>query len=353
MKKLFCLILVLILALSAASCELLTPKEYEILNGPADLIVHFIDVGQGDCTLLESRGEFVLIDAGESEYGGEVVKYIESRKADTLKYVIATHPHSDHIGGMKKVLKNVDTENFITVETDQSTKTWLNVLKTVEEKDINYIDAVPGDTYSFGEAEFTILAPNAENYQGYNDYSVVTMVTCGDIRFLLTGDAEKQSEKEMLEKGYDLKADVLKCGQHGSSSSSSAKFLKAVNPAYAIISCGKNNDYGHPHKETLKKLSLMDTTCYRTDQLGTIVAYTDGSTLSFSCEKGDLSRESYQSGDRTEAPDALYIGNKNSHVFHYAQCSGVSGMKENNKVEFTSREEAIAQGYKPCSLCNP
>lgn len=354
MKKILCLILAVTVALCAAGCELFSPKKTELVNeDDAKLKVHFIDVDQGDSTLLESDGEFVLIDAGEKEYGSRVLKYIKSRGAESLKYVIATHPHSDHIGGLKKVINGIKAENFITVETDQTTRTWLNVLEAVDKNNVNYIDAVPGDRYTFGDASFTIMAPLSDHYEGYNSYSVVTMVQCGDIRFLLTGDAEKDSEKEMLNAGEDLRADVLKCGHHGSSTSSTAAFLKAVRPAYAVISCGKNNDYGHPHKETLKKLKLLGCTYFRTDQMGTIVASTDGRYLSFSAERSSDEIPTY-SADETRSDDLLvYVGNKNSHVFHYPYCSGAKNMKEKNRVEFSTREEAVKAGYNPCSSCNP
>ena len=366
MKKILACLLAVILAVWPASCQVQTPKEYTIDNAQVKLIVHFIDVGQGDSTLLESAGEFVLIDAGEKEYGDDVVDYLRSRCADTLKYVIATHPHSDHVGGLTKVINTVSTQNFITSETDQTTRTWLNVLDAVDRNDVNYIDAEPGATYSFGEAEFTVLGPLSQSSSGYNNDSVVIRAACGDIRFLLTGDAEKQSEKELLNAGTDLKADVLKCGHHGSSSSSTAKFLKAVRPTYAVISCGEDNDYGHPHKETLQKLEMLGCTVYRTDEDGTVIAYTDGHTLSFSTEKGGAS-----AADHTAAPDngttaaeeettapksdtaVSYIGNRNSHIFHQSTCSGVSNMKDSNKVYFVSRQQAVDSGYDPCSLCNP
>lgn len=376
MKKLLCLFMTLAVALTAAAC---TPKQFEINQEAASLTVHFIDVGQGDSTLLESRGEFVLIDAGEKEYGATVTNYLKSRGVRSLKYVIATHPHSDHVGGLTKVIKSFDTENFITVETDQSTRTWLNVLEAVDEKNVNYIDAEVGAEYSFGEAQFTILAPLSDSYSGYNNYSVVTKVTFGKVSFLLTGDAEKQSEKEMIDSGADLRATVLKCGHHGSSSSSTAAFLKAVRPSYAVISCGRDNDYGHPHKETLKKLSLLSCAVYRTDELGTIVAATDGKGITFTTADGELSSSTEadtpadDSGlnadsdsdisDDDSGPDADgdavtpsadgYIGNRNSHVFHRPACSGVATMSEKNKVPFTTREEAISQGYTPCSKCEP
>jgi beta-lactamase superfamily II metal-dependent hydrolase len=326
-----------------------TPKEYANAIGEPALSVHFIDVGQGDSILLESKGEFVLVDAGEKDYGATVTRYIEDQHAAALKYVIATHPHSDHIGGMKQVLDSIRTENFITVETDQSTRTWLNVLDAVDRHDVNYIDAAVGATYSFGEAQFTILAPLSDGYEGYNNYSVVTKVECGDVSFLLTGDAEKLSEKEMIASGADLHADVLKLGHHGSSTSSTAAFLKAVDPSYVVISCGVNNDYGHPHRETMKKLELLGCPVYRTDEMGTVVAYTDGTTLSFSTERGSAAAVT----SATQAAGTAYIGNKNSHVFHRSDCSGASTMSEKNKVAFDSREDAIRQGYTPCGVCNP
>lgn len=353
MKRILCVLSALILLLTTSACQRDSTKQTAHTVDPnAKLIVHFIDVGQGDCTLLESDDEFVLIDAGERDYGDEVADYINEQGADELKYIIATHPHSDHVGGLRKVIDEIDAENFITVETDCATNTWTKTLDAVEKHKINYIDAVPGDTYTVGSASFTILAPLSDSYDGYNSYSVVTKVTCGSISFMLTGDAEKDSEYEMVASGADLKADVLKCGHHGSSTSTTAKFLKAVNPSYAVISCGKNNEYGHPHKETMQKLNALGCQILRTDEMGTIVASTDGVTLSFSTAKGESPVETYTAGDNSEK-SLTYIGNKNSHVFHYANCSGAKSMSEKNKVTFESREEAVEAGYKPCSTCNP
>lgn len=361
MKKILCVLLSVVLLLSLCSCtlenllNLPSPKDYTLL-GDSKLIVHFIDVGQGDSTLLESNGEFVLIDAGEKEYGDDVTDYIESRNCDELKYIIATHPDSDHIGGMKTVIECVDTESFITSETDKSTATWLNVLKAVDDYDINYIDAAPGETYSFGEATFTILAPLGDAYSTYNNYSVVIKVVCGDVSFLLTGDAEKESEKEMLSSGEDLSADVLKCGHHGSSTSTTDAFLSAVHPAFAVISCGENNEYGHPHKETVAKLKDRDIAYYRTDLLGTIIATTDGNGLSFLSHGGkEIETATYSKSEQETADSAslTYVGNKNSKVFHRYDCSGVKTMSDKNMVFFKSRESAVEKGYTPCSLCNP
>ena len=351
MKRLLCIILTLTMALSAASCSVIK-QFFTETNSSGELYVHFLDVGQGDSILLESEDEFVLIDAGERDYGEVVRDYIIERGADELKYVIATHPHSDHVGGLRTVLNGVDAENFITTETDCETYTWTKLLTTVEKQKINYIDAEAGDTYTFGSASFTILAP-LSTYSDYNNSSVVVKVNCGKISFLLAGDAEKSSEYDMVKDGENLKADVLKCAHHGSSSSTTAKFLKAVNPSYAIISCGKNNDYGHPHKETLQKLDKLGCTLYRTDEMGTIVAYTDGSTLSFETSVSMPSSYTSDNAVATKDETDVYIGNKNSKVFHTPDCSGVSSMNEKNKVTFSSREEAVEAGYTPCSSCKP
>ncbi|MBQ3416774.1 MAG: MBL fold metallo-hydrolase [Ruminococcus sp.] len=361
MKKILCIVLAITLLFLLCSCtleELLgipSPKDYNQI-GDAKLIVHFIDVGQGDSTLLESKGEFVLIDAGERDYGDTVAEYAEKRGCNELKYMIATHPDSDHVGGLKTVIETIDTENFITCETDKSTSTWLNVLHAVDEYDVNYIDAEPGKTYSFGEATFTVLAPLGDSYNNYNNYSVVVKAQCGDISFLLTGDAEKESEEQMLRSGEDLSADVLKCGHHGSSTSTSDAFLSAVDPAFAVISCGKNNDYGHPHRETVSKLRERGVAYYRTDLLGTVVAATDGKEISVLSQGGrQIEAETFSRNDSENADQAAisYVGNRSSHVFHRYECSGVKTMKDENMIFFDTREKAIEKGFSPCSLCNP
>ena len=362
MKKILSLFLAILLIIMLTSC--VSKRQHQAINDKTlpsvaeldapYLFVHFIDVGQGDSILLESSGEFVLVDAGEKDYGKTVVDFINSRSADSLKYVIATHPHSDHIGGMEYVLDRVKAESFITAETDQDTNRWLKTLDAVDRNGLDYIDAEVGATYSFGTSQFTILAPNSDSYSGYNDYSVVTKVTCGDISYMLTGDAEKTSEKEMLHSGADLSADVLKLGHHGSSTSSTAAFLKAVAPEYAVISCGKNNDYGHPHEETMKKLELLGCKVYRTDEMGTITAYTDGETLSFyTGSSGSDPYEAASTASDTYETAEYYIGNRNSHVFHLPDCSGAKTMSESNKVIFYSRDKAVSDGYRPCNQCKP
>lgn len=346
-QNILSLILVLtMLALTSCTAQFITGTAGNafVYDG---LTVHFIDVGQGDCTLLVCNGEYMLIDAGEREYGNHVVDYLKAQGAGRLRYVIATHPHSDHVGGLAEVLRDIPCDTFITVETDQTSRTWTEVLCEADEADVEYIDAEVGDVYTLGAGAFTILAPASDDYEGYNNYSVVTRFVYGKTSFLFTGDAERRSENEMLASGLTLSSDVLKCGHHGSSTSSSAKFLKAVRPTSAVISCGVDNEYGHPHKETLEKLALLGTAVYRTDQQGTIVARSDGKTITF------FPKAVNQPTAAGTLADENFVGNRKSMVFHDPSCGATDTMKEANKVYFATREEALKAGYSPCSNCSP
>ncbi|MBQ2972617.1 MAG: MBL fold metallo-hydrolase [Ruminococcus sp.] len=343
-KKILSLFICIAVVLSLCSCSFLSARtSYE-----GDLIAHFIDVGQGDCILLESQDDFVLIDAGEAEYSATVCQYLKNNDVSSIDYVIATHPHSDHCGGLTEVIETFSVDNFITVETDQQTKTWLNVLYAVDNNNVNYIDAKVHSTYTFGNSSFEIMGPYGKSYEGYNDYSVVVKAECGNTSFLLTGDAEKKVEHEMIENGADLSADVLKVGHHGSSTSSCNEFLDAVDPSYAVIMCGMYNDYGHPHVETINSLNARNIATYRTDILGTVVAVSDGSNIEFFYDNEEISVTTSKNDTSLS-----YIGNKNSRKFHLSSCSGAKDIKKKNRVIFDKREEAINNGYTPCKTCNP
>lgn len=252
--------------------------------------VHYIDVGQGDCILIKSDDEAMLIDAGERGNAETITNYLKQHGVTKLDYVIATHPHSDHIGSMADVLSAFPTSNIIMPKLSKSniptTKTYENLLKTVKSQNINMIAAVPGESYKIGKAEMTVLAPLTDN-DDLNNMSVVTRVVYGVNSFLFTGDAEVKSENRILDTDAVLRSDVLKMGHHGSSTSSGEKFMDAVNPRLCIISCGKDNDYGHPHKETLEMLEERKISYLRTDEVGSIVVGSDGTTLTVSTEKGE------------------------------------------------------------------
>lgn len=318
-----------------------------INNSDYSLVLHFIDVGQGDCTLVESNGKYALIDAGEYSEGEKVVAYLASQGVKELDYIIATHPHSDHVGGLSEVIRTFSTGALICPDAP-STSSWEYVMDAADERGVPYETPEPYEFYQLGSATITVLSPSKDAiYSNLNDYSIVTMIEYGNTSALLTGDAEKIVEKELVKGPYDLSADILKCGHHGSSTSSCAQFLEAVSPDAAVISCGKNNDYGHPHKETLTALKDRNIPVWRTDISGNIVALSNGEQFTFS------TATEVTTVAEIISPDALYIGNKNSKIFHTLSCSSVSNMKESNKVSFSVYEDALSAGYKPCGSCKP
>lgn len=337
-------------------CDLGSVLSDYISINEAELTVSFIDVGQGDATLIECGNEAMLIDAGLYSERQAVTSYIAQRGIESLSYCVATHPHADHIGGMSEVIYSFDVDTLVYPVCDADSDSWNYVLDACDEKGVSYLNPEPDDTFTLGDATITVLSPEINaDYDNLNDYSLVLMLEYGNVSFLFTGDAEKKVEKELID-NYYLSADVLKCGHHGSSTSSCTEFIDAVNPAAAVISCGKNNEYGHPHKETLKTLKDRDIEIYRTDLSSTIVALSDGDTITFMSDDevlGTAAANTDTASQGTTATAYEYIGNKNSKVFHALQCSSLETTKEKNKVYFYTREDAVAKGYDPCKACNP
>ena len=242
--------------------------------------VHFIDVSQGDCQLIElPEGKTMLIDAGDNGTEDRIIDYIESLGIKKIDYLVATHPHADHIGGMAEVIANFDIGEIYMPKIQNNTKTFEDMLDVIGEKNLTITSAESGKVlFDYSGVRAEILSPKkGETYEEMNNYSAVLMLQCGDKRFLFMGDAEKDVEGEILKK--DLDADVLKVGHHGSTTSSSKKFLEQVSPEYAVISCGEGNDYGHPHKETINNLKKIAKEILRTDKSGTIVMRCDGSNI--------------------------------------------------------------------------
>ena len=279
-KHLRLIALVLILLLTFAGCSPVntnTINNYNTTN-KNKLIVHYIDVGQADSILVQVNGKNLLIDAGNRDDGSKVVAYLQKQDVKKLDYVIATHPHEDHIGGMSDVIKKYPIVDFYAPKKTNNTKVFENMINALNGKKIKTAKA--GVELDLGEnVKCEMLAPNSSDYDDLNDYSAVVKLTYGDKKFLFMGDAEKLSEKEMLNNNLDLSCDVLKAGHHGSSTSSSKEFLDKSSPKIAVISCGKNNDYGHPHKETLAEFKKRNVTVYRTDIDGTIVLTSDGKKI--------------------------------------------------------------------------
>lgn len=333
-------------------------KEVSNTAAPGNLRVHFIDVGQGDCELVQlPDGQNMLIDAGTNDAGPTVVSYLKSIGITKIDYLIGTHPHEDHIGGMDNVVASFSIGKIYMPRVTTTTATFEDLLKAIQAKNLKIITAKAGIKIADKNGlQITLLAPCKTNYEELNDWSAVTKVQFKNTSFLFTGDAQEQSENEMLSSGTNLKADVLKVGHHGSHSSTSNSFLKAVSPKYAVISVGAGNDYGHPHQVTLDKLTAAGIKTYRTDENGTVVMVSDGTNISVKTLGKAIKPRAPNTGAVTTSTEPVtnainYIGNTNSKKFHRPDCSSLPA--PHNRVYFKTRNEAISTGYSPCKLCNP
>lgn len=333
--------------------------------------VHFIDVGQADSILFEVEDKFMLIDAGNNDDGDLVVNYLKKQGVSTIDYLIGTHPHEDHIGGLDDVIKNFDIKTIIMPEVMHTSKTYEDVLDALINKNYSITAPVVGDVYNINNSSFRILSPVSDYGDDYNNWSVGIKFTTGDIDFVLCGDAEIKAEADIVKANKDLDAEVLKLGHHGSSTSSSKVFVDAITPEYAVISVGEGNSYGHPHWETKDMLDERNIQYFRTDQQGTIVAHTDGKNLTWSVqpvvdgyvEPSKNTSTEVQVVEKIETPSipfttegkgVSYVLNTNTKKFHYSDCSSAKKTKESNKEYYTgTRDELINRGYSPCGNCNP
>ena len=356
------------------------------------LEVHYIDVGQGSATLLKSGRHAMLIDTGDSDQGTKIQLYLTKQGVENLDYLVLTHPDADHIGGAPVIITKFGIGQLFLSNYEKDNKTTQKVRDAMQYKGLTASDCQVGDTYTLGNASFTILAPVKE-YADSNNASIVIMVQNGNNRFLFTGDCEAEAEADLIASGADLSADVYLAGHHGSDTASSQAFMDAVSPTYAVISCGEGNSYGHPHAEVLNRFRSMGIQVFRTDEQGSVVAESDGTGITWNCAPS----ESWQAGERTknaqteaeiqpanetdaaaaqdmptagqsdavtlpaqeqkpvvadETPAGNYIGNRNNGKLHKASCSYLPDPQ--NQVPFTTREEAVAAGYDdPCKRCNP
>ncbi len=253
------------------------------------LQVHYIDVGQGDSIFIQSGEDTMLIDCGEIGKEDTIKAYLDKLGITQLDYVIGTHPHSDHIGCMDKIVETYDIGEIILPHLDDSdvptTKYFERFLTAVENKGYSVTEAELGRTIKIGDAECEIIAPCSDDYSNANNYSVGVIMYHGDNSFIFTGDAEKLAEKEMINSGRLKDIDVYKAGHHGSDTSSSEEFLEVIKPDIAVISCGEGNSYGHPCDITLENLSKYTDKVYRTDLSGSIVIKSDGKELTVTEEK--------------------------------------------------------------------
>lgn len=329
--------------------------------------VHFIDVGQGDATLIMCDGHAMLIDAGDYSKGTAIQNYLQKQKVKKLDYLVLTHPDSDHIGGAPVIITKFAIDKVFMSNYEKDNKTYQKLIQALDNKRLKYTTPEVGAQYTLGTVRITILAPNG-TYDNPNDASIALMIQNGENKFLFTGDAEEEAEQDILAADLDLSADVYKAGHHGSSSSTSQEFFEAVRPSCAVISCGEDNSYGHPHAETLNTFRMNGVQVYRTDEDGTIIATSDGKEITFSVPASETWQAGEPNGNGSvwEAPSVkesqhetgkadtggiTYVLNTGTKKFHKPSCSGLP--TTNRKDTSESRESIIAQGYEPCKRCNP
>ena len=307
---------------------------------------HFIDVGQGDCVFIElGNGQTMLIDAGNSENGDEIVSYIQELQYSDINYVVATHPHDDHIGGMAEVLKNFEIEAMYMPNALHTSYTFENLLNVIEQENIELNVAENGvNILNSGPISIEILSPTEEEDELNNSSAVIKLIY-GETSFLFMGDAETHIENDIINSDADIDIDVLKVGHHGSDTSTSTNFIEETSPEIAVISCGKDNMYGHPDDSVLSILNENNIKTYRTDDVGTIMVTADS--------KDNISVDKNASEIKENAPPEETVQGEQlfrtytGECYHRGTCSYLK-----SKIEVTI-DEAKNMGLRPCSRCHP
>lgn len=326
-------------------------------NDDLGVVVNYLDVDNGDAILVESNGEFMLIDSGSANTSDKLFRYIQ-KKTDSLKYIIITHPQSDSIGGINTILENLDVSEVILPNVkNESDKTFMQMLDILMQKEITITQAIVGDKYTLGISEFEIIAPNGANYQDIDNYSVCVKLEYGMKSFLFMGDAKGISESEILENGIDVDADVIKVADAGSKYGTSAAFLDKVSPQIAVISVGKNVK-GNPNQDTLNKLSKRDIITYRTDLNGTISIGTDGTNIYAITEVAYAGVEEAPVNEPTVVSSSVVYYPEDADTFIvYAGRDKIYHMKECDYKTNIANEMTLSvahnMGYKPCDKCHP
>ena len=366
--------------------------------------VIFYDIGQGDCTLVKCDGHTLLIDCGDTNKGSEVrLKLLQKENVDSLDFLMLTHPDSDHIGGAASVIDNVDIDAIWMSSYTKTNDVYTKLMDTINRKNVYYYTPKPGNEYHVGDAVVKVIAPT-NTYDNPNDSSLGIIIEHGDNRFLFAGDATTNAEADILKSGANISANVYKVNHHGSASSTSQAFLDAVNPTYGVISCGKNNDYGHPTKDVLDKLKAKNVSVFRTDEQGTIRATSDGANITWNVEPSttwaagtgttqtygeqahaqksatptptptptstpfvvnnvdtpsDLNRSLPSTTPSsfegiTNEPGGKYVLNTHTMKFHNKDCKDVSRIDAENRIDTNlSASEITSKGFDACQHCNP
>jgi beta-lactamase superfamily II metal-dependent hydrolase len=331
------------------------------------MTVHFLDVGEGDATLIESQGHFLLMDGGDRDHSSSVVSYLKKQGISTLDYVIASHFDDDHINGIVGALHVFAVSEMLEPGYAGTTSVYQSLKNIESQKSITPVVPKVGDSCSMGSISFTVVGPTNYSHDEENDNSLCVLVTCGNNRFLFTGDARETTENEICGTGISLSADVLEAGHHGSSTSNSETLLNAVSPTYMVLSCGKDNSYGLPDQNVIERIRDKGISLFRTDEQGTILATSDGTSITWSTEPSTTwaygsAEGSSESWDSTISYNAVgdtgtsakYILNTHTMKFHLPGCKYAGKISKKNYAESNeSRDQLIAEGYSPCGECNP
>ena len=333
--------------------------------------IHYIDVGQGDSALVLCEGDVMLIDGGTSNNARLIYSYLQKQGVEKIDYLVASHPHDDHIGGLAGALNYAKVERVLCSANTYDSTSFADFAKYVEKQGLKIEVPNVGEHFTVGSAQVEILGVGI--LEETNGSSIILKITYGDTSFLFTGDACAETEQALLASGCDLQSTVLKVAHHGSAEGTTEEFLRAVMPRYAIISVGNYNTYGHPAEETIEKLKYALITTFRTDLQGDIVCESDGRDVFIRVERNankdtlelvsgirgfmgeDASEEaSEEVSEEPETCKTSYVLNKNTRKFHYETCESVQKMKEKNKEYFTgTREECVGMGYDACGNCKP
>ena len=324
------------------------------------LTVTWLDVGQGDAAVIQCGGQSMLIDGGKPEKSSYIYAWLQQHGLSYLDVIVATHVDADHIGGLSGALNYASVGTAYCPETTGTTETFQSFVKYLAQRGKQITVPTAGETFALGGAQIQILGP-LHRAEDSNDNSIVLKVSFGATSFLFTGDAERAEEQDLLNSGVNLLSTVLKVGHHGSDTSTSYPFLRAVAPQYAVISVGAGNSYGHPTEAVLSRLRDAGVTTFRTDMQGEITAVSDGQTINFSTAKNAVAIASANAGGGNADGAAgagttagSYVLNTNSHKFHLPSCSSVETISPKNRKDVNeSREQIIREGYAPCKRCNP
>lgn len=331
------------------------------MDAAAQTDIHVLDVGQGLSVLIESNGHYMLYDGGDSDKSSYVVSYLQQEGVPSLDYVVASHYDSDHLNGVVGALNAFPVSNVWGPNYTTDTRVFESFNSVVSQKGLSRVQPAIGSQIQLGDATIQVLAPSGTDYSDVNNYSIAVRVQDGNTSFLITGDAEAESEAQMIASGLTLDSDVYVMGHHGSGTSTSWDLLQAATPEYAVLSCGAGNSYGHPHVESMEKLQAMEIQLLRTDKQGNIVASTDGTTITWNVnpcndytpgDPNDTPPQPAASSDAVSGQEAAAIvywtpGGKSYH--NSRNCSTLSRSKTINEGPLS---DALAVGKSdPCNVC--